>query len=97
MNNTKSQNGNLYSLTLLVKKNKKISEKSGLTSEREEAGGVGMAFALEAANRGGHGGFLLDQKHKKHIVCVQNIHFPANTERKRPKIDHKRPKIDRPP
>ena len=81
-----------------MKKNKKISEKSGLTSEREEAGGgVGMAFSLEAANRGGHGGFLLDQKHKKHSVCVQNIQFPANTERKRPKIDHKRPKIDRPP
>lgn len=45
MNNTKSQNGNLYPLTLLVKKNKKNSEKSGLTSEREEAGG-GWAWLL---------------------------------------------------
>ena len=53
MNNTKSQNGNLYSLTLLVKKIKKFSEKSGLTSEKEKTGGVGMAFAWEAANRGG--------------------------------------------
>jgi hypothetical protein len=82
MNNTKSQNGNLYPLTLLVKKIKKISEKSGLTSEEGGAGGVGMAFAVEAAHRGGHGGFLLDQKHKKHIVCVQNIPFPANSGRK---------------
>mgnify|MGYP004498390213 CR=1 FL=1 len=97
MNNTKSQNDNLHPLTLLVKKIKKFSEKSGLTSEREKTGGVGMAFAGEAANRGGHGGFLQDQKHKKPIICVQNIHFPANTERKRPKIDHKRPKIDHPP
>lgn len=57
MNNTKSQNGNLHQLTLLVKKNKKISEKSGPTSEEGKPGGVGMAFAPEAANRGCPGGF----------------------------------------
>ena len=65
MNNTKSQNGNLHPLTLLVKKNKKISEKSGLTSEREKTGGVGMAFAWEAANRGCPGGFKEGSKAQK--------------------------------
>lgn len=51
MNNTKSQNGNLYSLTLLVKKNKKISEKSGLTSEEGGAGG-GYGFCLGGRKQG---------------------------------------------
>lgn len=53
MNNTKSQNGNLYSLTLLVKKNKKIFGKERTNERERENGGVGMAFAWEAANRGG--------------------------------------------
>lgn len=98
MNNTKSQNGNLYSLTLLVKKNKKNSEKSGLTSEREKTGG-GWVWLLPGRPQTGDAmeAFRNARKHKKPIICVQNIHFPANTERKRPKIDHKRPKIDRPP
>lgn len=51
MNNTKSQNGNLYSLTLLVKKNKKISEKSGPTSEIGEAGGWGASLVGEPTKR----------------------------------------------
>lgn len=65
MNNIKSQNNNLYTLTLLVKKNKKNSEKSGLTSEEGGAGGVGMAFAREAANRGCPGGFKEGSKAQK--------------------------------
>lgn len=73
MNNTKSQNGNLYSLTLLVKKNKKFSEKSGLTSEKEKTGGVGMAFAWEAANRGGPGGFYEGSKAQK-AYCLRAKH-----------------------
>lgn len=52
MNNTKSQNGNLYSLTLLVKKNKKNSEKSGLTSEREKTGGGGYGFCRGGRKQG---------------------------------------------
>lgn len=76
MNNTKSQNGNLYSLTLLVKKNKKISEKSGLTSEREKTGGVGMAFAWEAANRGCHGGFKEGPKAQKAYYLRAKHTFP---------------------
>ena len=68
MNNTKSQNGNLYSLTLLVKKIKKFSEKSGLTSEKEKTGGVGMAFAWEAANRGGPKAQKAYYLRAKHII-----------------------------
>lgn len=71
MNNTKSQNGNLYSLTLLVKKIKKFSEKSGLTSEKEKTGG--WLWLLPGRPQTGEA-----RKHKKHIICVQNIPFPAN-------------------
>lgn len=97
MNITKQQNGNLPFLTLRVKKIKKIRKRADQRARRGNPGGVGMAFAWEAANRGCPGGFLQDQKRKKPVICVQNIPFFANTERKRPKIDHKRPKIDRPP
>lgn len=55
MNNTKSQNGNLYSLTLLVKKNKKISEKSGPTCRIGQAGGVGCGFSGRIHKKGGGG------------------------------------------
>lgn len=76
MNNTKSQNGNLYSLTLLVKKNKKISEKSGPTSEDGKPGGVGMAFAWEAANRGCSGGFKEGPKAPKTYYLRTKHTFP---------------------
>lgn len=65
MNNTKSQNGNLYSLTLLVKKNKKNFGKERTNERERENGGVGMAFAWEAANRGCHGGFKEGPKAQK--------------------------------
>ena len=52
MNNTKSQNGNLHPLTLLVKKIKKISEKSGPTSEEGEPGGGGYGFCRGGSKQG---------------------------------------------
>lgn len=44
MNNTKSQNGNLYTLTLLVKKNKKNFEKERTNERGWETGGGGYGF-----------------------------------------------------
>ncbi len=52
MNNTKSQNDNLYSLTLLVKKNKKIFGKER-TNERERgSGGGGYGFCPGGRKQG---------------------------------------------
>ncbi len=88
MNNTKSQNGNLYSLTLLVKKNKKNFGKER-TNERGRRSGGGWVWLLPGRPQTGDALEALRkvQKHKNPIICEQNIHFPANTERKRPKID----------
>lgn len=59
-----------------MKKIKKFSEKSGLTSEREKTGGVGMAFAWEAANRGCPGGFKEGSKAQKSYYLRTKHTFP---------------------
>lgn len=77
MNNTKSQNGNLYSLTLLVKKNKKNFGKERTNERgRRSGGGVGMAFAWEAANRGCPGGFKEGSKAQKSYYLRTKHTFP---------------------
>lgn len=82
MNNTKSQNGNLCSLTLLVKKNKKKFGKERTNERERENGGVGMAFAWEAANRGCHGGFKEGPKAQKAYYLRAKHTFPRKFEPK---------------
>jgi hypothetical protein len=48
-----------------VKKNKKNFGKERTNERERENGGVGMAFAWEAANRGCHGGFKEGPKAQK--------------------------------
>ena len=52
MNNTKSQNGNLYSLTLLVKKNKKNFGKERTNERGRRSGGGGYGFCLGGRKQG---------------------------------------------
>lgn len=59
-----------------MKKNKKNSEKSGPTSEEGGAGGVGVAFAGEAANRGCPGGFKEGSKAQKAYYLRTKHTFP---------------------
>ncbi len=64
MNNTKSQNGNLYSLTLLVKKNKKNFGKER-TNLPDWPGGGGVALVDESTKREEGGGGLYGSRAPK--------------------------------
>lgn len=83
MNNTKSQNGNLYSLTLLVKKIKKFSEKSGPTCRIGQAGGGwGVALVDESTKREEGGGGLYGSRAPKRPNLRAKHTFPRKFEPK---------------
>lgn len=77
MNNTKSQNGNLYSLTLLVKKNKKIFGKERTNLPDWPGGGVGCGFSGRIHKKGGGGRrFVWIQGAETAQFACKTYHFP---------------------